>query len=333
MVSHNGWRRFLLLLLCGWLVQPVLVNPARAEPATVRVALLKFGTVNWEMASMQHHGLDRANGIQVQITPYASADATMVALLSRSADVVVDDWLLVSRQRQSGRQLSFLPYSTAVGSLMVPPGSPVHSLADLAGLRVGVAGGPLDKNWLLLQGLASDQHGLNLSAANTIVFGAPPLLMHQVRRGEIDAVLNYWHYSARLESLGFRRISSSQDAAVALGASGLVSAIGYVFHEQWARANPAQINGFIAASRSTKRLLNQSDAEWDRLARAGVIRDSGAALAMLRDRYRAGIPRRPVNEEESDAAMLFRRLASLGGRRLVGDGETLSPGTFWRAGR
>ena len=33
----------------------------------------------------------------------------------------------------------------------------------------------------------------------------------------------------------------------------------------------------------------------------------------------------------ADAARLFDVLAKLGGKQLVGDSETLSPGTFWGA--
>src|SRR3546814_4157874 len=84
---------------------------------------------------------------------------------------------------------------------------------------------------------------------------------------EIDAVLNYWHYSARLEAKGFRRIVGANDAAMALGAAGPISAIGYVFDEDWAARNLAAARGFLAPSRAAKALLRRSDAEW------GVLRE------------------------------------------------------------
>jgi NitT/TauT family transport system substrate-binding protein len=113
-----------------------------------------------------------------------------------------------------------------------------------------VVGGPLDKSWLLLQGMARQEHDVDLAAENDVVFGAPPLLTEKVRDGELDAVLNYWHYSARLEAEGFRELVSAEDAANALGSSGPVAAIGYVFDEAWANGNPA-VTAFIKASRET----------------------------------------------------------------------------------
>ena len=57
----------------------------------------------------------------------------------------------------------------------------------------------------------------------------------------------------------------------------------------------------------------------------------GAALKILRDRYREGIPRRPIADEEADARILYRVLATIGGAELVGPGRELDAGTFYRA--
>ncbi|TIN59190.1 MAG: ABC transporter substrate-binding protein, partial [Mesorhizobium sp.] len=97
--------------------------------------------------------------------------------------------------------------------------------------KIGVAGGPLDKSWLLIQALTRRDLGVDLSAASDIVFGAPPLISEKAIQGELDAVLNFWHFCARLEANGFRRLIGVNDAAKALGALGPVSALGYVFHD------------------------------------------------------------------------------------------------------
>ncbi len=127
-----------------------------------------------------------------------------------------------------------------------------------------------------------------------------------------------------------RRIAGADDAARALGANGAVSTLGYVFHEKWAGEHPAAIRGFLAASHRAKERLKGSDAEWNRLHEAGVVKDEGKALETLRERYRDGIPDRPVAEEEADAARLFDVLAKLGGVKLVGRAKALPAGTYWQ---
>ena len=248
-------------------------------------------------------------------------------MLAGEIDVIVSDWLWVSRQRSEGGDVTLAPYSTAVGAIMVRQGSAIRTIADLEGKKIGVAGGPLDKSWLLIQALARRDLGIDLSASSEIVFGAPPLLSEKAIAGELDAVLNFWHFCARLEANGFRRLIGANDAAKALGASGPVSALGYVFHDKWANENPDAIRGFLKASAQAKELLAKSDDEWLRLA--PVIRADGEELQKLRDRYREGIPRRSVAEEEADAGKLYHVLAEIGGERLVGRAPDMAPGTFW----
>lgn len=305
------------------------VHVVSAEAAAVKVGVLKFGTVNWELKSMIHGQFDKANDVEVEIVPFASGDATRIALQGGAVDVIVADWLWVSRQRASGQKLTFVPYSSSVGAIMVSGDSAITSLADMKGKKIGVAGGPLDKSWLLLQGMARQEHGFDLAGENEIAFGAPPLLAEKTRQGELDAMLNYWHYCARLEAEGFRRLVSAEDAAAKLGASGPVSAIGYVFSDEWATNSPVAAAGFIKASRDTKKLLGESDAEWARLGESGAIKDKGPALLALRDRFREGIPSRPILDEIKDAGLLYDILAELGGPKLVGDSAVMVEGTYW----
>lgn len=304
----------------------VSLGAIAADPV-IKVGVLKFGTVNWELKSMKYHGLDTANGFSLEIVPFAGGDATRIALLGGDVDVIVSDWLWVSRQRSVDRTFTFAPYSSSVGAIMIPPGSDMKNLGDLKGRKIGIAGGPLDKSWLLLQGMARQNYAMDLSAENEIVFGAPPLLAEKARDGELDAVLNYWHYCARLEAVGFSRLVSAEDAAIALGSTGPVSAIGYVFDEKWAENNLAA--AFIKASTDTKKIMESSDEEWQRLSESGAIKDGPAALQVLRDRFREGIPARAHDEEVKDAAVIYGLLSELGGKKLVGNGTTMAEGTYW----
>jgi NitT/TauT family transport system substrate-binding protein len=295
----------------------------------IRVGVLKFGTVNWELDTIKHNRFDAANGIDVDVVYFAGEDATNVAILAGDLDIIVSDWLWVSRQRSDGEDLTFAPYSTAVGAIMVKQDAAMRGIPDLVGKKIGVAGGALDKSWLLIQGMAQRDHKIDLTGEADVVFGAPPLLSEKALSGELDAVLNFWHFCARLEANGFRRLIGADDAARALGASGPVSALGYVFHEKWANENPEAAMSFVKASAQAKERLAQSDAEWQRLA--PIVRAQGRELEVLRDRYREGIPKRPLAEEESDAGKLYAVLADLGGERLVGEARQMAPGTFWAA--
>ena len=43
---------------------------------SIKIGVLKFGTVNWELDALKHHGLDEANGVDVEVVGLASKNAT-----------------------------------------------------------------------------------------------------------------------------------------------------------------------------------------------------------------------------------------------------------------
>jgi NitT/TauT family transport system substrate-binding protein len=296
----------------------------------IRIGVLQFGTVNWELDVIERHGLDTERDIDMTMVGLASNQATTVALQAGAVDMIVSDWLWVSRQRATGEPYTFVPFSSAVGAIMVPADSDIRALGDLRGRSIAIAGGPLDKGWLLLRGLAERDYGIDLAAENDLVFGAPPLLTQKAYQGEIDAVLNYWHYGARMEARGFRRIIDSNEAAMALGAEGPISAVGYVFREDWADENEASVMAFFDASRAAKAVMATSDAEWEVLRPLTGAEDD-ATLHALRDRFREGIPARPLSDERDDTQRIYGILAEIGGADLVGPASAMAPGTFWSA--
>ncbi|MCG7923969.1 MAG: ABC transporter substrate-binding protein [Candidatus Thiodiazotropha taylori] len=292
------------------------------------MAVLKFGTVNWELDVIKRHGLDQEQGFNLQAVEMAGKQATMVALQAGSVDIAVSDWIWVSRQRNEGKAFTFVPYSTALGALVVPQDSQVKQIKDLQGLRLGIAGGPLDKSWLLLQALAFQQSGIALDKALTPVFAAPPLLNQQLKQGRVDAVLNFWPYVARLEAIGMQQLIGVQDVSRGLGIHSQVPFVGYVFDDQWAEQHKGLIRGFIRATTKAKQIMLNSDQEWEQLRPLMKAPDEATFVA-LRDGFRAGIPRQWGDTEQNDAKQLFDILFRLGGKRLVGNTTQLAEGTFW----
>lgn len=142
-------KRSAVLLLTA--VIATASNVAHSDAETIRVAVQKRGTFAWELAVIRAHGLDKQANLSIQALELASPEAGKIALRAGSVDIIVSDWLWVSRERSLGANLTFYPYSSALGAVMVPNTSPIQALVDLKGRKLAVAGGPLDKSWLLLQ--------------------------------------------------------------------------------------------------------------------------------------------------------------------------------------
>ena len=54
-------------LVASVLLALVATPPASAETPTLKIAVLEFGTVNWELDTIDHYGLDNANGFEMDI--------------------------------------------------------------------------------------------------------------------------------------------------------------------------------------------------------------------------------------------------------------------------
>src|SRR3981189_3209220 len=102
-----------------------------ADP--VRVAVQKTGTFGWELAVIRAHSLDQQANLSIRLVELASPEAGKIALRAGSADIIVSDWLWVSRERGLGAKLTFYPYSSALGGVMVPASSPIRPFADIKG--------------------------------------------------------------------------------------------------------------------------------------------------------------------------------------------------------
>ncbi len=294
----------------------------------VRVGILQYGTVHWELDVIKHHELIKKEGIELEVVQAASSNAVNVMLQSGRVDLVVGDWIWVSRQRNEGRGFTSFPYSLAEGSLMVHPDSGIKSIDDLKGKKVGIAGGEVNKNWLITRAYSLYKSGIDLQDIIKPAFAAPPLLNQLMLRGDFDAVLNFWHYSAKLEAMGMTPLISVDEMLDELSISHSIPLLVWIFRQDWADKNPELLSGFLNASFAAKRILVESDTEWERIKPLTKASDP-RTLKVLRETYRSGVPFEFGEQEIKAATTIFSLLAKLAGNKLVGDNPVLNKGTFY----
>lgn len=322
-----------LVLLLG-LAVPAFAG-APPAPASLRIGLLKYGTVSWEVATIEAQGLDKKYGLVLDVRGFASSHAAAIALQAGQVDLIVSDWLWVLEQRNQQRHYAYYPYSTAIGGMRLAAGVKITGLAQLQGLRLGIAGGAQDKSWRIFQAFARQQLGLDLAASNDIKYASPPLLNQLLLRGQLDAVINYWHFNARLSARGMTTLAETQDLLQVLVGSDRVPMLGWVFERDWAQAHADFLKRFLAASAEAKALLARADAPWQALD--GQLKaDSETERHALMAAYRRGIPAAFTPADAATIARVYALLTAQNGA-APGPGQVMpvamspkiDPEIFW----
>ncbi len=314
----------LILLSCALLLSS---TSFAAEKTKLRLAVLAFGTVNWELNTVKNQKLLADADFELEIIPVANSQAGKIALQSGAVDMIVSDWIWVSRMRSTGADFSFYPYSTTAGALIVSTNSVINSLADLQGKKLGIAGGELDKNWLLLQALA-DQQQIDLDSAVEKTYGAPPLLNQQLLHQRVDAVINYWHFAAKLEAEGYKKLIDGKEILQQLGIKEQIPTLGYVFNSQWAEKNRQIIKQFLIATQKAKNLVCEENEVWQAIIPLTKAKDA-VTQNTLRARYCAGRITQWGTNEQLAATKIYSLLRKLSNNKLTGNAETIQAGTFW----
>jgi len=311
------------LSICCFLPFDVSASPE------VKVGVLKYGTVNWEVDVIKHHQLDKKYQFDLKIVSLGSKNASAVALQGQAVDIILSDWLWVNRQRFNNKKYTIFPTSTVTGGLYIAGESTVRSIPELKHQKIGIAGGAVDKSWLLLQAYSQKKYQFDVKENCKTTFATPPLLNRLMLRNDLDAAINFWHYGARLKAAGYKLLVSVPQMLRELGINNKLPLLGWVFEQDWAADHNQEVLGFLRASIEAKRLLYSSDAEWQRI-RPLIKAENDKVFSALKSGYREGLLRKFGTAEILASKLAFTILAEQGGHDLVGQATHLSDGTFWK---
>lgn len=303
--------------------------PGLARAANVvRLSSVKGGSVSWLIETIRAEKLDQKHGFELNVVEVATNSAAPVALLAGEADVIVSDWTWAMRQRSKGLDLKFSSYSSALGAVMVPKDSPVKSLADLVGKKIGVAGTGIDKSWILMRAYSNKVLGKDIAKNADVIFGAAPLITEEFKSGRLDACLNFWTYAARLAGGGSRQLLSMAEVITALDIAPAPPLVGFIWSEKAVAANGAAVDKLLAASNDANAVLAKSDEAWDRL-KPLVKAATDEEMQAIKAYFRSGITGPWTPEATAAADKMTKLLIELGDTELVGDGTKFDPSLFY----
>ena len=294
----------------------------------LKVGVLAFGTVNWELQVMQMNAIASKHGLELDIKKLPSKHAVAVAFNAGAVDMIVTDFVWVSRQRSKGLDYTFYPYSRATGGIFMRPELNIKNISDLSGKTLGIAGGAISKTWLIARAYSKSKYNTDLTKSVEPVFAAPPIINKKMLDKSLDTSINFWHFNAKLEAKGMKKLIDIKDMLFDLGVKHDVPLIGWTFREEFAKNNKSAVNDFLQASYETKKLLSTDDTQWLKIKKLMKVKDNSTFEA-LKKGYIDGIPKNFNENEIESAKKLFNVLQKEGGSQLVGKSKVLQDGTFW----
>lgn len=319
-------RREALAFAGGMAMSGLLPAPSIAGN-TIRITSVKAGSVGWMIETIRREGLDKKHGFELSVLEVSTNNAAPIALLSGDADLIVSDWTWAMRQRSKGLDLKFASYSSALGSVMVPKDSPIKSLADLEGKKLGVAGTGVDKSWLLLRAYSIKVLGKDIAKMAETIFGAAPLITEEFKKGRLDACLDFWTYAARLNNAGARELLTMADIIKALDISPTPPLVGFIWSEKAAQQAGVPIDRFLAAIADANEVLANSDKPWEYL-KPLVNPANDSEFEAIKAYFRSGITAPWGARETAAAEKLTKLLIETGDSELIGDGTRFDPDLF-----
>ena len=298
-----NWKRAFLLLIA--------LPAAGAAVAADKVKVVALeGSQLFPVQIMQTKGIAAKHGIEIDLQRVASPTASYTVMQSGDFHIGFGGWLSVAVLRAKGFKLSNV-YSM-VGytvEMMVKADSPLKSLADLKGKRLGLFGGPNAATTWLFRVLSVKYFGSDPTKDAQIHFGAPPLLIGMLDRGELDAVLILDPFITQLLETGkYRSIGNLGNLwREKTGQQPMLVAV--TVNEPWAKANPDVVKRFLVAYKEALIYLKTRPEVWPEIAKAMRVKtEKGARL--LHERTESALitrwDRKFIDEQHAYAEELYK---------------------------
>lgn len=274
-----------MLLRIGILAIATLAACGTAS-AQVKVQIGDLAQSLNEIASraMIDQGIDRKYGIAAEYRAYPTLDGLFTAIRGKDVDVGFGGWTAIAQFRSKGFPVTMVfPVGRGVTvDVIVPAASPIKSIADLKGKKVGTFAGAAGTATVLFRVIASKFHGFDPGKTGDLQFAGPGLLPALLDKGEIDAAVMFDPIAAKLIGSGkYRSIGNLADAYKA-GTGDDFLWIGYSTNDDFIKNNPEALTNFTRAWLEAIEYVKSNPAVFEAYGKKYGLEP--AAVTLLRDR-------------------------------------------------
>ncbi len=291
--------------------------PVKGDGGTVRLMMNAAGTQSFPPYVILKEGLDKKYGIVLQTIPSATTQTTTTGFQSGGADIGMLGWSDLSRIKTGGVNVVGVgPFLGWANTIVVPMDSPIKTLGDLKGKKVGVYNrNGLD--WIVMRALALREYKLDLEKDVVIQEGAVSLLRGLMEQNALDASQMFNDLTAPLIVSGkFRVMASIKSLVDQLGTADTPFLL-YTADAAYAKAHPNNVKAFLEAYRDAVKILQTDDTPWFERAKELGMTDGPVVIA-LRDLSRSMLMSNFTPSTEPNIRKLWDILVATAGVETLG---------------
>ncbi len=280
------------LTLCVLAVAALFCQGAATPPPDIiriKMGNLAFPSlISIILAVVKDQGLDRKNGVDLEIHPFSAPAAQLAAQATGETDAGPNGPLVLHRMRLEGAPLQAVTTLATLSAMVVISANPeIKSIPDLRGKTIAADVGSAE--FQILATYARNK-GLDLQRDATVVVASPPLARTQLAARRVDAAMT-WDPAATLtmrDSAEYRVIfNGSAGWRELTGEEGWELAIS--MREDFARRNPQAVVRLVQTLQDAQQFIKTNLEHADRIASraanlpAGVLKEAVQAGRIVYD--------------------------------------------------
>src|SRR5262245_47008705 len=282
----NGMLRALITIVACALFTACAARPASDTSAARTFKLgLTDGAQEFVDFVMEGHGLLDQVGLKADKVKSLSPANLHLMVAERKVDIGFGGFTTMATARSEGKDLIVIyGVFSPVNMVFVRKDSPIKTLSDLKGKKLGVFGGPGSTTFAFLAVIARNWYGIDLFHDAELVTAPAPALAEFLGKGDIDAALLGTVESIQTFAQDRYRVLADLSAEYKAHQGGRAPAhVTVATNEEFAKAHADIVRDYLKAYKSALRYVHAHPEVWDEYA-ASIKMDDPAQRALLRQK-------------------------------------------------
>jgi NitT/TauT family transport system substrate-binding protein len=257
-------------------------NPANTRTFTLGIISGAQEFVNFVM---EKHGFFDQAGLKPEKVKSLSPANLHLMVAERKVDIGFGGFTTMATARSEGKDIIVIyGIFSPVNMVFVRKDSPIKTLTDLKGKKLGVFGGPGSTTFAFLAVLAKNWYGIDLFKEAELVTAPAPALAELLGRGDIDAALLGTVESIQTFAQDRYRVLVDLSAEYKAHQGGRAPAhVTIATNEDFAKNHPDIVRDYLKAYKNAVEFVHKHAEVWDEYA-ASIMMENPAERKLLREK-------------------------------------------------